>query len=727
MSLAGALPPIVQEFRGNYKDVVDAHKKIKASTKDMVDDTDRETSRMSGLFGGVAKAAAGVAIGLAAAAVGVVAGIIHTGVQEAKDASAINAQLTAGIESTGNAAGVTLEGMNKLATSIQAFSGQTDDSIAGAQALLLGFTNISNSSPDKTFDRATLAAANMAARLGGDAASQATVLGKALNDPINGLAALTRKGIQFTDAQKAQIAAMVEAGDVAGAQGIILDELDKKFGGAAEAAGQSLPGSLARARRAFEDLSQSVVEKFLPIVTPAISGMVDWLQKAAPVAEAVAGRVANGLSNIVASVKGVFGFLKSGEISESFAQAFNISESSPIIGVLQNIRDTAGPIFDSIKGAFATLAPVIAPLIGQFVQLQSAISPMALIFKAIGPLIPQIVSTLATLAATVGGALGQALGQILPVIGEVVTLLSGELGTVMEELLPVVVDLAGVLGGVLGEVIKQLAPVIVMVVQFVGQLLKAVLPLIQPILSLAMAFLPLLEPLLQLIGPILTPLIQMLTQILTPVMGLVTALLSYLVPAITTVVEGLTSSLIPIIDAVVQILGGLIDFLTGVFTGDWEKAWNGIVSIFSGIWNGIKGIVLGVLNTVIDVINGMINGINGLAGGISDLTGGAINLRLGTLPRLSFDVGTDRVPGGRGQAVAAIIHGGEAVLSNAMLDGSAPIPERVTKAVELQQGAAAVAQAGNDRGPTHVEVNVKTDASPTRIASEVGWVLRRRG
>lgn len=197
--------------------------------------------------------------------------IIHTGISETMDASAGVAQLAAGIKSTGNAANVSVKGMEALAGSIQGFSGQTDDSIVAAEQLLLTFTNIKNNGPDKIFDQATLAAANMAAKMGGDASSNAILLGKALNDPIQGISALTRVGVAFTKGQKDSIAAMQKSGDVAGAQKIILKELNTEFGGAAKAAGESLPGGVKIAQRAFEDASQSMAEKFIPIVLPAFT------------------------------------------------------------------------------------------------------------------------------------------------------------------------------------------------------------------------------------------------------------------------------------------------------------------------------------------------------------------------------------------------------------------------------------------------------------------------
>jgi hypothetical protein len=242
-----------------------------------VDPQLEETGKSSGskfgkFLAGGAVAAAGLVIAGATA-------VLKTGFQEAMDASAGTAQLVAGIKSTGNAANVSVDGLNDLASSIQGVSGQTDDSIVASEKLLLTFTNIKNSGPDKIFDQATKATADMAAKMGGDAASNAVLLGKALNDPVKGISALTRVGVSFTKGQKDQIDAMVKSGDTIGAQKVILGELNKEFGGAAEAAGKSLPGQLEIAKRGFEDVSQSIAEKLIPMVVPALKKISDVVVK----------------------------------------------------------------------------------------------------------------------------------------------------------------------------------------------------------------------------------------------------------------------------------------------------------------------------------------------------------------------------------------------------------------------------------------------------------------
>lgn len=66
----------------------------------------------------------------------------------------------------------------------------------------------------------------------------------------------------------------------------------------------------------------------------------------------------------------------------------------------------------------------------------------------------------------------------------------------------------------------------------------------------------------------------------------------------------------PILDSLKTMFGGLVDFIVGIFTGNWQKAWLGIVDIFRGIFNGIEAIAKKPINAIIKAINNMIGGLN---------------------------------------------------------------------------------------------------------------------
>ena len=187
-----------------------------------------------------ASAAIGAAIGAAGALV-----IRATARQEA----AIS-QLESAILSTGGAAGRTSQEMQNYAASLQQITTFGDEAIIEMQAMLATFTNIQG----VNFDQTTKTILDLSQAMGQDLKSSTVQLGKALNDPVANLGALSRTGIQFSDAQTDLIKSMAKTGDVAGAQTVILAELEKQFGGSAEAARDTMGGALKALQNSFGDL-----------------------------------------------------------------------------------------------------------------------------------------------------------------------------------------------------------------------------------------------------------------------------------------------------------------------------------------------------------------------------------------------------------------------------------------------------------------------------------------
>ena len=195
-------------------------------------------------FNRVKAVAAGTAIGA-----GVVIGLkaMLTATVEAEAASA---QLEARLRSTGGAAGMTKTQLLDLASSLQGKTIFDDEAIVNAQSMLLTFTRIGKD----VFPKALESILNVSTAMGTDLNSAALQVGKALNDPVKGITALSRAGIQFTVDQKATIKSLVDTGKTAEAQTIILGELETQMGGAARAARNTLGGSLKALQNAFGDL-----------------------------------------------------------------------------------------------------------------------------------------------------------------------------------------------------------------------------------------------------------------------------------------------------------------------------------------------------------------------------------------------------------------------------------------------------------------------------------------
>jgi hypothetical protein len=126
--------------------------------------------------------------------------------------------------------------------------------VKGAMSVLATFQNIKGDN----FKEAMVAAADLSTIMGNDLNAAVMALGKALNDPAEGLAALSRLGIRFTEDQKAMIERMVATGDAASAQDAILKALADRMGGSAAAAADTYAGKIAQLKNNMGDLAETV-------------------------------------------------------------------------------------------------------------------------------------------------------------------------------------------------------------------------------------------------------------------------------------------------------------------------------------------------------------------------------------------------------------------------------------------------------------------------------------
>lgn len=228
------------------------------------------TGFSSGFGGGLKSIAKGVAaLGVAS----IVVDYVKDSIAGLARIETINAQTQSAITSTGGAAGVTAEHVHDLGISLEGMTAQEAESIQEGENLLLTFTNIQNKAGDGNdiFDQAAATLVDYSVSMGVDASQGAIMLGKALNDPIKGITALSKAGVTFTDEQKEQIKAMVAVGDTAGAQKVILGELNKEFGGAGAAYAATAAGQWYTFTDALGDFGQSVLSGAMPALTGLMS------------------------------------------------------------------------------------------------------------------------------------------------------------------------------------------------------------------------------------------------------------------------------------------------------------------------------------------------------------------------------------------------------------------------------------------------------------------------
>lgn len=121
---------------------------------------------------------------------------------------------------------------------------------------------------------------------------------------------------------------------------------------------------------------------------------------------------------------------------------------------------------------------------------------------------------------------------------------------------------------------------------------------------------PMVNNFLEFVGKLVNGISELWNQLLVPfinwIIENVVPIISPIIQAIGNVFMDVFGVIGDVLNGFWQILGGLIDFIVGVFTGDWNKAWEGIKSIFSGIWTAIKGVLDGIWNIIKDIIKGAI-------------------------------------------------------------------------------------------------------------------------
>jgi hypothetical protein len=308
-----------------------ARDKASRTFKDIGDNVDRTGGKLRNLGGGLANFGKVAAVGLGAAAVGAV--VLGKGfVDAAVESQKVTRQTEAVIKSMGGASNVTAQQVADLSEKLSMQSGVDDELIQAGQNVLLTFGKVQNGvgKGNKIFDRATEAALNMSVALGTDLQGANIQVGKALNDPIKGITALSRAGVSFTQDQKDMIKELVATGDTLGAQKIILGELEKQFGGSAEA--QATAGD--RLKVIWGNLQEELGERLLPVVEKVATWLSDFL----PGALDTAGRL---IGPIVEQIGAFWSALTTGQTED---------EGTWIERVALFLRDNIPPAVEAVKG-----------------------------------------------------------------------------------------------------------------------------------------------------------------------------------------------------------------------------------------------------------------------------------------------------------------------------------------------------------------------------------------
>jgi hypothetical protein len=311
-----------------------------------------------------------------AAALGTVAvgSFLKSSIDEAREAQKVGARTANVIKSTGGAANISAKQIGDLSTAISNKVGVDDEAIQSGANLLLTFKNIRNEQGkgNDVFSQATQVITDLSAGMDQGLKASAVQVGKALNDPIKGITALSRVGVTFDDQQKKQIERFVKQGDTMKAQKVILKELNSEFGGAA--ASQATAGE--KAQVAFDNLKESIGTALLPVldklftyftvkIIPALYDFVGFVQST----------VIPDIGKFVAFIQGAF--KSADESSGGFRDGIQTVKQAVVDFVAAAI-----PVVKSLIDYFRSMWPQIKPTIDAFVAgIKSGVELVAAIIQ----------------------------------------------------------------------------------------------------------------------------------------------------------------------------------------------------------------------------------------------------------------------------------------------------------------------------------------------------------
>jgi len=479
------------------------------------------------------------------------------------------------IKTTGKAANLSAAQVGKLAESISAKTAVDDEAIQSGANLLLTFKMVRNEvgKGNNVFDRATQAAVDLAATGFGSIEGNSKMLGKALQDPLKGLAALSKAGVTFTEGQKKQIKAMVESGDLLGAQKIILDELEGQVGGVAAASASNVKkmqvswGNLKEQlgtalMPAFESLAGVINKHVFPAMSKAIEkteklkpvfdntsdaitifanvwtgkGSGDltrdppWMDRAIDIAEKTRNAydtLASGVSKSFKTIGAAGALLGGGKFTKEIGEALGVKGNSPVVKGILGIRkffvDAFGNIdFEKVKTDLKRVVDGLQPILAPIGRIVSSA------FAALNGLKETVLTNVADLVEEHGPKIAQFFKDIEPGISKLVT-------------------------GI-GDFGEKAAPVIKGIIDEILSALERNGPQINSMLTSLGSIFENLGKVMEKVGPVIAPIIG---KVLDTAIGLA--------------------------DAALKVIDGIFTSITGLFSGDQKQINAGLDKVFEGI------------------------------------------------------------------------------------------------------------------------------------------------
>lgn len=444
-------------------------------------------------------------------------------------------------------------------------------------------TRVATAGLSEAFQAQAAAEAELAATGEISAASQDALkasmdgLAPAAQNLVTEVSALTPAWSSFQGVVQ-QTALQGVAKQLSGISDAILPTLEKRLTGTAEVLnGAALEfAQFAQSDRFVTQLDTLLggLNQTLSALLPGLGGFGEGLLSIFAGSTGPAIDMAEAISNVgLGFGTWAEGIAESGQLTEFLDQANVVL--GDLLTIVGNVGSTIVTVFGAGAGIGGELISVLADATGQlaaFVQTAGAQAGLAQFFDLI---------------TQTGDAIGQLSGVIGPIftgLFTVIGVLIPQVNLLRNALLPV----ATVLGQALGTALTGLAPVISLVAQLIVGLVQALAPLVTTIIGA--------------LGPAIAQIGALFTANLAPAISGLFALLQPLLQIFLDIfgaqVVNAINLVVTVLGGVFDILGGLINFLVGVFTGDWDKAWSGLVQVANGAVKVLRGVVEFLWKTV---------------------------------------------------------------------------------------------------------------------------------
>lgn len=362
---------------------------------------------------------AGVALVGGAGVFGLVEGM-RAAIDRAGELEKTQRQTAAVIKSTGGEANVSAEHVENLAKRLGNMAGQDHEVVQAGANILLTFRGIRNEAGKNNdiFDQATRATQNLATAMHMDMSSAALQVGKALNDPAKGMTRLQRIGVTFTKGQLETAKKLEETGHHAAAQKIILEELNKEFGGSAHAAGQTMPAALNRLKVSILDGFGKLGTFAAPAIEGAAKGLnhfVKWLSGGGAASGKFGADVKAGFGAVKDVAHAVFSFV--GKVIKDNGDTFRTMGNT--------IGKVAGDIKRLLNGVLGAFRSTFSGQ-GTGKDLRTIIRDVLLVMAAVQKVEEAIVRRALPGIITAFRGLAQIIRGIVEVIAGILTLRFGK-------------------------------------------------------------------------------------------------------------------------------------------------------------------------------------------------------------------------------------------------------------------------------------------------------------